>query len=59
MWSDGDGGSEFDDDDLIEGVKGLEAGATRRSGKLLVLQQILPLWHEQVGFAGPKLCWSK
>lgn len=29
-----------------------EEGAVQRSGKLLVLQQILPLWHKQVGLVG-------
>lgn len=37
-----------DDDGLADGPKDVNQDQVQRSGKLLVLQQILPLWHEQV-----------
>lgn len=41
-----------EDDDVVDGSKDGNQELVRRSGKLLVLQQILPLWHEQVVIAG-------
>eukprot|EP00903_Cladosiphon_okamuranus_P019263 g17709.t1 len=40
-------GSESGEDDLVDGSKDDTQGQVQRSGKLLVLQQILPLWREQ------------
>lgn len=40
------------EDDVANGSKDANQDQVERSGKLLVLQQILPLWHEQVGIAG-------
>lgn len=37
-----------DEENMYEEAKHSEHGAPQRSGKLQVLKQILPLWHEQV-----------
>lgn len=55
VWDGASDGSEEDEDDLGEGSKSETEDEMKRSGKLLVLQQILPLWHAQVGITGQKL----
>lgn len=52
VWGEASEESETsEDDDLADGSKDEDRDQLQRSGKLLVLQQILPLWHEQVGIA--------
>lgn len=48
MWGGASDESEEEDDDLAVDSKGATQNQVQRSGKLLVLQQILPLWHAQV-----------
>lgn len=55
VWGGASDGSEKDEDDEAEGAKGENQDEVQRSGKLLVLQQILPLWHAQVGIIDQKL----
>lgn len=55
VWDGASDGSEEDEEGLGEGSKSEAEDEFKRSGKLLVLQQILPLWHAQVGIIGQKL----
>lgn len=54
-WDGASDGSEEDEEDLAEDSKSDTEDGLQRSGKLLVLQQILPLWHAQVSITGQKL----
>lgn len=47
-WGGGSEDSEDDGEDMSDEGRHHEEGALQRSGKLLVLEQILPLWHKQV-----------
>ena len=55
VWGEESETGESDGHDVGEGASGEEHGAMQRSGKLLVLKQLLPLWHTQVGFAGARV----
>lgn len=55
VWDGASDGIEEDGEGLAEGSKDETEDEVQRSGKLLVLQQILPLWHAQVGITGQKV----
>lgn len=55
IWGEGSETDESDGDDMTEGASREEHGVVQRSGKLLVLKQLLPLWHTQVGFAAARV----
>lgn len=55
VWGKGSETDESDGDDVKEGMSREQHGVVQRSGKLLVLKQLLPLWHTQVGFAGVRV----
>lgn len=46
---------QSDGDDVEKGASRDKHGVVHRSGKLLVLKQLLPLWHTQVGLAGARV----
>ncbi len=48
VWGGASDESEEEDDELAVDSKVATPDQAQRSGKLLVLQQILPLWHAQV-----------
>lgn len=55
IWGKGSETDESDGGDVTEGASREEHGVVQRSGKLLVLKQLLPLWHTQVGFPGVRV----
>lgn len=56
VWGGESDESGNEEDDVEKSSKSGNEDEVRRSGKLLVLQQILPLWEAQVGICSADMC---